>query len=63
MRVLIDNCVDVRFRRHISGHDVAHVLDFGWGALLNGALLSAAEADGFTVLVTSDNCRGDRHIH
>ena len=54
MRVLLDNCVDVRFARHIVGHDVRHCRDQGWQDLSNGRLLSAAEEAGFSVLVTVD---------
>ncbi|HEY3329742.1 MAG TPA: hypothetical protein VGK19_06960 [Capsulimonadaceae bacterium] len=54
MRVLLDNCVDIRFREHIRGHDVVHTLDMGWGALSNGVLLAAAENAAFEVFVTVD---------
>jgi hypothetical protein len=54
MRVLVDNCVDVRFGRLIRDHEVAHTVDRGWGNLSNGALLAAAETAGFDVLVTVD---------
>jgi predicted nuclease of predicted toxin-antitoxin system len=54
MRVLLDNNVNVRFRRLLSGHEIAHVLDLGWDKLQNGNLLRTAEENGFEVLVTAD---------
>jgi predicted nuclease of predicted toxin-antitoxin system len=54
MRVLLDNCVDHRFARLIRGHEVVHARKRGWAELKNGELLTAAEADGFAVLVTTD---------
>ena len=38
----------------IPGHDVHTVVYEGWNSLSNGALLTAAEAAGFDVLVTAD---------
>ena|SRR5579884_3566349 len=54
MRGLLDNCVDHRFARLISGHQIVHARDRGWHELSNGALLAAAESAGFDVLVTVD---------
>lgn len=54
MRVLLDNCVDVRFARLIDNHEVVHTLDRRWGHLTNGDLLAVAESAGFEVLVTVD---------
>jgi predicted nuclease of predicted toxin-antitoxin system len=54
MRVLLDNCVDVRFARLILTHEVGHARDHGWQELENGKLLTAAEDAGFDVLVTTD---------
>lgn len=54
MRVLLDNCVNVRFARSLSGHEVFHARSMGWEGLADGRLLSVAEAAGFDVLVTVD---------
>ena len=54
MRVLLDNCVDVRFAHLIPNHEVAHARDHGWQEYENGSLLTAAEEAGFDVLVTTD---------
>lgn len=38
----------------MSRHQVATAYERGWATLKNGQLLDAAEAAGFTVLVTTD---------
>jgi hypothetical protein len=53
MRVLLDNCIDRNFAKHIADHAVVAAADIGWGALENGKLLSSAAAR-FDVLVTVD---------
>jgi predicted nuclease of predicted toxin-antitoxin system len=54
MRVLLDECLDVRLRRRITGHDIETARHAGLAGLQNGRLLSAAEAAGFEVLLTAD---------
>lgn len=54
MKVLLDNCIDVRAVSLFAGHDAAHARDHGWTALSNGKLLVAAATAGFSVLVTVD---------
>ena len=54
MRVLLDNNVNFRFGKLLTGHDVVHVQDIGWERLQNGNLLAQAEESGFDVLVTAD---------
>ena len=39
----------------LSHHEVATAYALGWAKLKNGELLSAAEAKGFEVLVTTDS--------
>ena len=53
MRLLLDECVDRRLARDISGHEVATVVDLGWAGVRNGALLARA-AGQFDVFVTVD---------
>lgn len=38
----------------MAGHDVDTAHERGWSTLENGELLSAAERDGYEVLVTTD---------
>jgi hypothetical protein len=54
MRILIDECVDERFRNYLTGHDCQTARYAGLAGLENGELLSAAEAAKFDVLLTVD---------
>jgi hypothetical protein len=56
-RVLLDHNVPEGVRGLLPGHNVALTREKGWSQLANGALLTAAERDGFEVFVT-----GDRNI-
>ena len=53
MRILLDECVNMRLRHEIPGHDVRTVDFMQWKSLKNGKLLSAA-ATQFDVFVTLD---------
>lgn len=39
MRVLLDECVDWRLLRDLTGHDVKTARQMGWSELKNGHLL------------------------
>jgi hypothetical protein len=54
VKVLLDECIDQRARRLITGHDVFTVAYMGWSRVKNGELLRRAAAAGFDVLVTID---------
>ena len=54
MRVLLDNNVNQRFAALVEGKEVVHARQLGWGELLNGKLISAAEDAGFDVMITAD---------
>lgn len=55
MLVLFDNGTPRTLARYlIGGHTVTEARARGWDRLENGALLAAAEAAGFDVLVTTD---------
>jgi hypothetical protein len=51
VRVLLDECVDRRLARAISGHQVQTVPRMGWAGKRNGDLLSLVAAQ-FVVFVT-----------
>lgn len=53
MRVLLDECLDWRLSRDISGHDVKTARQMGWATIKNGELLALA-AQHFDVFVTVD---------
>jgi hypothetical protein len=62
-RVLLDHCVPRRVRQALVACEVATAYQRGWSELKNGALLEAAERDGFDVLVTADkNLRYQQHL-
>ncbi|HKW61879.1 MAG TPA: DUF5615 family PIN-like protein [Candidatus Acidoferrum sp.] len=54
MRILIDECIDERFRNALPGHECQTTRYAGLAGLENGELLTAAEAAGFEVFVTVD---------
>ena len=54
MRLLLDECIDERFRFLFPNHDCQTARFAGLAGLKNGALLEAAEAGGFDVLITVD---------
>lgn len=53
MRVLIDECVDWRLLRDLTGHEAKTVRQMGWTEIVNGALLRLAEQE-FDVFITTD---------
>lgn len=54
MKVLFDQGTPAPLRSGLLGHAVQTAYECGWQALSNGDLLSAAEADGYEVLITTD---------
>jgi predicted nuclease of predicted toxin-antitoxin system len=54
VKVLLDECMPVRLRSLLPGHDVYTVGFMQWKGISNGRLLSIAKADGFHAIVTSD---------
>ena len=54
MKILLDECVDQRLRFLFSGHDCETAAYAKLAGLKNGALLAAAEAANFGVIITTD---------
>jgi hypothetical protein len=54
VRVLFDQGTPAPLRRLLPGHEVSTAYERGWSTLKNGELLTAAESEGFEVLVTTD---------
>ena len=52
---MFDQGTPAPLRRYLAQHDVSTANELGWSRLSNGALLDAAELDGFEVLVTTDS--------
>ena len=53
MRILIDECLDWRLSRALTGHDCMSVQKMGWNGIKNGKLLSLAQEE-FDVFITGD---------
>jgi predicted nuclease of predicted toxin-antitoxin system len=53
VKILLDECVDWRLSRSITGHEVRTARQMGWMAIKNGELLALA-SDQFEVFVTVD---------
>jgi hypothetical protein len=54
MLVLFDHSTPAPLRHALKGHVVIEAVERGWERLENGALLDAAEAAAFEVVVTAD---------
>jgi hypothetical protein len=53
VRVLLDECVDWRLSRTLTGHEVRSARQMGWSAIKNGELLALA-SERFDAFVTVD---------
>ncbi|BBD70880.1 hypothetical protein NIES4072_73580 [Nostoc commune NIES-4072] len=53
MNILIDECIDRRLARQLSGHIVKTVPQMGWAGIKDGELLRLAEIE-FDVFITVD---------
>jgi hypothetical protein len=53
VRVLLDECVDWRLWRALTGHEVKSARQMGWSAIKNGELLELA-SERFDAFVTVD---------
>ncbi len=58
MKLLLDECVDRRLAREISGHDVDTVPEKGWAAVKNGELLQ--DLSRFSLAVVVMRARSNR---
>jgi hypothetical protein len=54
MRILFDQSAPVPIRKFLIGHSIRTAAQQQWATLENGELLTAAEAAGFDVFVTTD---------
>jgi hypothetical protein len=51
-RILLDQSAPKGLRHLLTGHDVQTAYEMGWDKIANGKLLTAAEAAGFTIIVS-----------
>ena len=54
MRVLLDHNVNPRYARLLPKHETLHAQKMSWQELLNGDLISTAEATGFDAIIIAD---------
>ena len=54
MKILLDECVTKKLKKHLGGHQVYTVFEMGWSGLKNGKLLSKCVENEFDVLLTID---------
>ena len=54
MRILLDECVPPKLKKHLAGHDVRTVREMGWKGKRNGELLRLMLASNIKVLLTVD---------
>jgi hypothetical protein len=54
VKILFDQGTPVPLRNALSQHEIVTAFERGWQTLQNGELLTAAEAAGFEVLLTTD---------
>ncbi|MFL6373624.1 MAG: hypothetical protein ACJ73D_03050 [Pyrinomonadaceae bacterium] len=63
MRILFDQGTPVPLRTFLNQHRIETAFERGWSELKNGDLLDRAEADGFDILITTDqNLRYQQHL-
>jgi len=62
VKILLDECLDRRLARDITGHEVKTVPQMGWATSKNGELLALAEKE-FDIFVTVDrNLSFQQHL-
>ena len=54
MRILIDECLNWRLGRALTGHYAISAQRMGWSGIKNGELLALAEQNQFDVFLTGD---------
>ena len=54
MKILLDECVTKKLKRHLTEFEVKTVVEMNWSGLKNGKLLSSAVQEKFDILLTID---------
>lgn len=62
MRVFVDECVNKRLMRHLTGHTFTHILDTPPSSTANGALLRAIAPDYDVFLTRDQNLEFQQHL-
>ena len=62
MRVFVDECVNKRLMRHLTGHTFVHIVDTPLSSTENGALLRAMAPDYDVFLTRDKNIRFQQNL-
>jgi predicted nuclease of predicted toxin-antitoxin system len=62
MRVLLDECLPRRLKKHLPGHNVRTVPEAGWAGTKNGALLRAATGQVDVFITIDSNLENQQHL-
>ena len=62
MKILLDECIDRRLARELSGHFVRTVPQAGWASIENGALLTLAEGKYDVFITVDQNLRHQQNL-
>ena len=54
MKILFDQGVPVPLRKSLNSHEVKTLYELNWSTLKNGDLINRAEANGYDLLITTD---------
>jgi len=54
MKILLDECIPIRLKQHLTGFEVRTVSEMGWSSLKNGNLMKVAIQSGFEAMLTVD---------
>jgi len=54
MKILLDECVSKRLKKHLSGFEVFTINELGWTGKKNGELIALCLANDIQVLLTID---------
>lgn len=54
MKILLDENIDIRFRKAFSNYEVYTVAYLNWCGIENGKLLALMQENNFSVLITRD---------
>jgi len=54
MKILFDQGTPVPLRKLLPDHSIITAYERGWQTLENGDLIAAADADGFDIIITTD---------
>jgi predicted nuclease of predicted toxin-antitoxin system len=62
MRILLDECVPVRLRRYLLGHETRSVFQQGWAGIKNGKLLQLAQQELDVFLTVDTNLQHQQSL-